>query len=46
MAILTKAPRQRAGDWLRIPLAYDVAAARKNEKKIKVRRQRVVELHA
>ncbi len=33
--------------WLRMQLAYDLAAARKNESKIKVRRQHVPqELHA
>ncbi len=32
--------------WLRMQLAYDLAAARKNESKIKVRRQYVVGLHA
>jgi plasmid maintenance system antidote protein VapI len=32
--------------WLQMQLAYDLAAARKDESKIKVRRQDLVELHA
>jgi plasmid maintenance system antidote protein VapI len=32
--------------WLHMQLAYDLAAARKDESKIKVRRQHLVELHA
>ena len=46
MAIrLTKAFGSTEETWLRIQLAYDLAAARKTESKIKVRRQRVEELH-
>jgi addiction module HigA family antidote len=47
MAIrLTKAFGSAAETWLRMQLAYDLAAARKDESKIKVRRQRVPqELH-
>ena len=42
MAIrLTKAFGSTPETWLRMQLAYDLAAARKNESKIKVRRQRV-----
>jgi len=32
--------------WLRMQIAYDLAAARKNKSKIKVRRQQVEALHA
>jgi addiction module HigA family antidote len=48
MAIrLTKAFGSTEETWLRMQLAYDLAAARKNESKIKVRRQHVPqELHA
>lgn len=48
MAIrLTKAFGSTAETWLRMQVAYDLAQARKNESKIKVRRQRVLrELHA
>jgi addiction module HigA family antidote len=47
MAIrLTKAFGSTAETWLRMQLAYDLAAARKNESKIKVRRQHVEEIHA
>jgi addiction module HigA family antidote len=47
MAIrLAKAFGSTAETWLRMQLAYDLAAARKNESKIKVRRQRLEELHA
>ena len=47
MAIrLTKAFGSTPETWLRMQLAYDLAAARKNESKIKVRRQHVEELHA
>src|SRR5580658_9441687 len=47
MAIrLTKAFGSAEETWLRMQLAYDLAAARKNESKIKVRRQHVEELHA
>jgi addiction module HigA family antidote len=46
MAIrLSKAFGSTAETWLRMQLAYDLAAARKNESKIKVRRQHVVEAH-
>jgi addiction module HigA family antidote len=47
MAIrLTKAFGSTAETWLRMQLAYDLAAARKEEGKIKVRRQHVPqELH-
>jgi len=38
---LTKAFGSTEETWLRIQLAYDHAAARKNESKIKVRRQPV-----
>src|SRR5271165_3261037 len=45
MAIrLTKAFGSTAETWLRMQLAYDLAAARKNESKIKVRRQHVPEV--
>jgi antitoxin HigA-1 len=47
MAIrLSKAFGSTPETWLRMQLAYDLAAARKNESKIKVRRQHVEELHA
>jgi addiction module HigA family antidote len=48
MAIrLTKAFGSTEETWLRMQLAYDLAAARKNESKIKVRRQHVPqEVHA
>jgi addiction module HigA family antidote len=46
MAIrLAKAFGSTPETWLRMQLAYDLAAARKNESKIKVRRQYVDELH-
>lgn len=47
MAIrLTKAFGSTEETWLRMQLAYDLAAARKDESKIKVRRQRIPqELH-
>ena len=42
MAIrLTKAFGSTEETWLRMQLSYDLAAARKNESKIKVQRQRV-----
>ena len=47
MAIrLTKAFGSTPETWLRMQLAYDLAAALKNESKIKVHRQRLEELHA
>jgi len=47
MAIrLTKAFGGTPETWLRMQLAYDLAAALKNESKIKVRRQRMEEVHA
>jgi antitoxin HigA-1 len=48
MAIrLTKAFGSTAETWLRMQVAYDLAQARKDEDKIKVRRQHVPqELHA
>jgi len=47
MAIrLTKAFGSTEETWLRMQLAHDLAAARKNLSKIKVQRQRVEELHA
>jgi addiction module HigA family antidote len=47
MAIrLAKAFGSTAETWLRMQLAYDLAAARRNESKIKVRRQYLEELHA
>ena len=47
MAIrLTKAFDSTEETWLRMQLAYDLAAARKNESKIKVRRQHPTELRA
>jgi addiction module HigA family antidote len=46
MAIrLSKAFGSTPETWLRMQLAYDLAAARKNESKIKVRRQHVEDLH-
>jgi addiction module HigA family antidote len=46
MAIrLTKAFGSTEETWLRMQLAYDLAAARKNANKIKVHRQHVEELH-
>ena len=42
---LSKAFGSTPETWLRMQLAYDLAAARKNESKIKVRRQQVEELH-
>src|SRR5450755_2983105 len=47
MAIrLTKAFGSTEETWLRMQLAYDLAAARRNESKIKVKRQHVpAELH-
>jgi len=45
MAIrLSKAFGSTPETWLRMQLAYDLAAARRNESKIKVRRQHVEEL--
>ena len=47
MAIrLTKAFGSTEETWLRMQLAHDLAAARKNLSKIKVQRQRVEELRA
>jgi antitoxin HigA-1 len=47
MAIrLAKAFGSTAETWLGMQLAFDLAAARKDENKIKVRRQYVHELHA
>jgi len=47
MAIrLAKAFGSTAETWLRMQVAYDLAAARKDESKIKVRRQHLEELHA
>lgn len=48
MAIrLTKAFGGTEETWLRMQLAFDLAAARKNESRIKVRRQHIPqELHA
>src|SRR5437868_5526982 len=46
MAIrLTKAFGSTEETWLRMQLAYDLAAARRMESKIKVQRQHVDELH-
>jgi addiction module HigA family antidote len=46
MAIrLSKAFGSTPETWLRIQLAYDLAAARKSESRIKVRRHHVEELH-
>ena len=47
MAIrLTKAFGSTPETWLGVQIAYDLAAVRKHENKIKVRRQRVEELRA
>jgi addiction module HigA family antidote len=47
MAIrLAQAFGSTAETWLRMQLAYDLAAARKDESKIKVRRQYRAELYA
>src|SRR5271170_7970457 len=47
MAIrLTKAFGSTAETWLRMQLAYDLAQARKNEHRIKIRRYRPEELQA
>ena len=47
MAIrLTKAFGSTPETWMGIKIAYDLAAARKHENRIKVRRQRVEELRA
>ena len=47
MAIrLSKAFGSTAETWLRMQLAYDLAAARRNEGAIKDRRQYLEELHA
>ena len=47
MAIrLAKAFGSTAETWVRMQASYDLAQARKHESKIKVRRQRVEELHA
>ena len=47
MAIrLAKAFGSTAETWLRMQLAYDLAAARKDESKIKVQRQHLEEVHA
>ncbi|HMD99545.1 MAG TPA: HigA family addiction module antitoxin [Terriglobia bacterium] len=47
MAIrLSKAFGSTPETWLRMQLAYDLAAARKDESKIKVQRQYVEERHA
>lgn len=47
MAIrLSKAFGSTPETWLRMQLAYDLAAARKDENKIKVRRQCLEALHA
>jgi len=47
MAIrLAKAFGSTAETWLRMQLAYDLAAARKGESKMKVQRQHLEELHA
>jgi addiction module HigA family antidote len=47
MAIrLSKAFGSTPETWLRMHLAYDLAAARKNESKIKVCGQHLVKLHA
>ena len=42
---LAKAFGSTPETWLGMQLAYDLAAVRKNESKIKVRRQHVEELH-
>jgi addiction module HigA family antidote len=47
MAIrLSKAFGSTAETWLQMQLAYDLALARKDENKIKVRRQHLQEQHA
>jgi antitoxin HigA-1 len=47
MAIrLSKAFGSTPETWLKMQVAYDLAQARKNEDKIKVRRQRIPELRA
>jgi addiction module HigA family antidote len=47
MAIrLSKAFGSSPETWLQMQLAYDLAEARRNEDKIKVRRVRIEELHA
>ncbi len=47
MAIrLSKAFGSTAETWLRMQLAYDLAAARKTESKIKVRQYQLSEVHA
>jgi addiction module HigA family antidote len=47
MAIrLAKAFGSTAETWLAMQLAYDLAAARRDESKIRVRRQFVQEMHA
>jgi addiction module HigA family antidote len=47
MAIrLTKAFGSTEETWLRMQLAHDLAVARKNESKIRVRRQHLPELRA
>jgi addiction module HigA family antidote len=47
MAIrLSKAFGSTPETWLQMQVAHDLAAARKDESKIKVRRQHLVELHA
>jgi antitoxin HigA-1 len=47
MAIrLSKAFGSTPETWLQMQLAYDLAAARRDESKIKVRRQHLIELHA
>jgi len=43
---LAKAFGSTAETWLRMQLAYDLAAARKDESRIKVQRQHLEELHA
>lgn len=46
MAIrLSKAFGGTPETWLRMQVAYDLAAARKNESNIKIRRQHLEELH-
>lgn len=46
MAIrLSKAFGGAPETWLRMQVAYDLAAARKNESSIKIRRQHLEELH-
>ena len=47
MAIrLAKAFGSTAETWLRVQLAYDLAAARKEESRNKVRQQHLQEIHA